>query len=147
MRIELNVVLSVTGNTLCNDSSGRNAMGWPSAFAVAEGTGAPVRKKRPPITPGKIGLIAGHKLPSFGDVSGFLPVSAVVLALEAKNAWVRAPQMFAATPLPINVLTKAACGAVRPVNVRATGLTPGMTGMVTDEVRPWLTLLVKNPDS
>src|SRR5213593_3933612 len=128
MRIELKVVLSVTGKTVCKEFNGRKAIGWPRVLVVAEGTGAPERKKREPIAPGAIGLIAGHTLPSFGDVSGLVPVRPVLLPLEAKKAYARAPQMFAATPVPTSVFTKVACGGVKPANVRATGLIPGITG-------------------
>ena len=82
----MNVVSSVTGKTLCRLFKGLNEMNCPAAFAVPLGMGAPERMKRGPIVPGRIGLIAGHKLPSFGEVNGLLPVNAVVPPLEAKNA-------------------------------------------------------------
>ena len=85
-RNELNVVSSVTGNILCRLLSGLKAMNWPAAFVVPLGIGAPERIKRGPMTPGRIGVIAGHRLPSFGDERGLLPVKAVVPPLDAKNA-------------------------------------------------------------
>ena len=33
------------------------------------------------------------------------------------------------------------------LNVRAIGLSPGITGIVAEPVNPWATLLVKKPDS
>ena len=74
MRIELKVVLSVTGKTVCKPSSGRKAIGWPSALVVAEGTGAPERKKNRacPTAPGH----AGHRGTDPVTCSGLLPVSA-----------------------------------------------------------------------
>ena len=43
-------------------------------------------RNRPPITPGVIGLNAGHMLPSFGLLRGLKPLSAIEPALEAKKA-------------------------------------------------------------
>ena len=82
----MNVVSSVTGKTLCRLFSGLKAMNWPAELVVPVGTGAPERMKRGPIVPGRMGLIAGHKLPSLGEVSGLRPVNAVVPPLEAKKA-------------------------------------------------------------
>ena len=76
----------MTGKIVCKDCNGRKAINWPAAFAVVRGTGAPESMNRDPITPGKIGLIAGHALPSFGEMSGLPPVNAVEPPLEAKNA-------------------------------------------------------------
>src|SRR5438132_7057914 len=146
-RNELKVVRSVTGNTGCSDCNGRKAMNCPAAFVVPEGTGAPERINRGPIAPGRIGLIGGQTLPSLGEISGLVPVSPVVPPLEAKNAYARAPQIFAGTPLPTNVLMKAAWVGVMLVNVRAIGLRPGITGIVAEPVSPCATLLVKKPDS
>ena len=50
------------------------------------GTGAPDRMNRGPIVPGRIGLIGGQALPSFGDNKGLDPVNPVTPPLEAKNA-------------------------------------------------------------
>src|SRR6185369_9204915 len=138
---------SVTGNTFCRLLRGRNAMSCPVALVVPSGTGAPERIKRGPIAPGRIGLIAGQPLPSFGEISGLLPVSAVVPPLEAKNAYARAPQILVGFPLATRVLINAACCGVRFAKVRAIGFSPGITGIVADAVRPWATLLVKKPDS
>ena len=41
----------------------------------------------------------------------------------------------------------AACAGVMLLKVRATGLSPGITGIVAEPVKPWATLLVKKPDS
>ena len=60
-------------------------MKLPAAFVVLAGTGAPERMNRGPISPGKIGLIAGQTLPSLGEISGLLPLSAVEPPLEAKK--------------------------------------------------------------
>ena len=38
------------------------------------------------MTPGRIGEIAGHPLPSFGLMRLLTPLSAVCVPLEAKNA-------------------------------------------------------------
>ena len=114
---------------------------------VVDGTGAPERKNLGPITPGRIGLIGGQTLPSFGELRGLLPVKAVELPLEAKNAYARAAQMLAATPEASRVLMNEACAGVMLEKVRATGLTPGITGIVAEPVRPCATLLVKKPDS
>src|SRR5215218_6794526 len=122
-------------------------MNSPAALVVPLGTGAPERMKRGPIAPGRIGLIAGHALPSFGDMSGLLPVSAVVPPLEAKKPYARAPQMVVGVPAATNVLMKAACAGVMLLNVRAMGLSPGITGIVAEPVKPCDTLLVKKPDS
>src|ERR1043166_4908007 len=102
---------------------------------------------RGPIAPGRIGLIAGHALPSFGDNKGLDPVNAVTPPLEAKNAYARAPHIAVRFPLATNVLTKPSCADVRFVKVLAIGLRPGITGIVAEEVIPCETLLVKNPDS
>src|SRR6185312_3429609 len=77
-RNELNVVRSVMGNTDCKDCNGLKAINCPAALVVVAGTGAPVSRKRGPMAPGAIGLIAGQTLPSLGDVKALLPVSAVV---------------------------------------------------------------------
>src|SRR5687767_6826788 len=135
-RNELKVVLSVIGNTRCSPFSGRNAIKSPAALVVPLGTGAPERMKRGPIAPGKMGLIAGHKLPSFGDVNGLLPVKAVVPPLDAKNAYARAPQTVVGVPKATRALMKPACCGVMLLNVRATGLSPGITGIVADPVNP-----------
>ena len=82
----------------------RKAMNWPAAFVVPFGTGAPERRKRGPMAPGRIGLIAGHTLPSFGEVRGLLPESAVEPPLEAKNPYARAPQMAVGFPVATNPL-------------------------------------------
>ena len=76
----------MTGNTVCRFCRGLKAMNWPAAFVVAEGTGAPLKMNLGPIVPGRIGLIAGQPLPSFGDINGLLPVNAVEPPLEAKKA-------------------------------------------------------------
>src|SRR5262249_48546228 len=141
----LNVVLSVTGNTGCRPSNGRNAISCPAAFVVVNGTGAPERMNRGPMVPGRMGLMAGHALPSFGDRSGLLPESAVEPPLDAKNAYARAPQIAVGFPVPTSVLIYVACAGVIFVKVRATGLSPGITGIVAELVKPCATLLVKNP--
>src|SRR5437879_11816365 len=93
-------------------------MNCPAALVVPEGTGAPERINLVPIVPGRIGLIAGQTLPSFGEISGLVPVSPVVPPLEAKNAYARAPQIFAGTPVPTKVLMKAAWVGVMLVKDR-----------------------------
>ena len=102
-------------------------------MVVPLGTGAPDSMNRGPIAPGRIGLIAGHRLPSFGDNKGLDPVNAVTPPLEAKNAYARAPQIAVGFPLATNVLTKPACADVRFVKVLAIGLRPGITGIVAEE--------------
>src|ERR1051325_6323650 len=107
MRIELKVVFSVTGNTVCKFCNGRNAINSPAELVVEAGTGAPDKKKRDPIgapspTPG-----TG---PGFGKV--LVPVSAVLPPLEARYAYWTAPLMSAGLPLANNVLTKVACAGV-----------------------------------
>src|SRR2546430_402231 len=146
MRMELKVVRSVIGNTLCKFRSGRKAMNCPAALVVPTGTVVPDKMKREPITPGKIGLIAGQTLPSLGLVSGLVPVRPVEPPLEAKKAYVLARQI-ALPPAPTRVLMNVACAGVMFVNVRATGLSPGTTGIVAEPFSPRVTLLVKNPDS
>src|SRR6185503_5824920 len=122
-------------------------MNWPAAFVVPLGTGAPDRMKRGPIAPGRIGLIAGQRLPSFGEINGLLPVNAVVPPLKAKNAYARAPQTDVGVPAATAPLIKAAWAGVRLLKVRAIGLSPGITGIVAEAVRPRATSLVKKPDS
>src|SRR5215210_57456 len=109
-------------------------MNSPPALVVPPGTGAPERMNRGPMAPGRIGLIAGHKLPSLGDMSGLLPVRAVVPPLEAKKPYARAPQIVVGVPAATNVLMKVACAGVMLLNVRARGLSPGITGIVAELV-------------
>ena len=73
-------------------------MKLPAASVVPIGTGAPESMKRDPIVPGRIGLMAGQALPSFGDSSGLLPVKPVVPPLAAKKAYARAPQINVGLP-------------------------------------------------
>src|SRR6185369_15531380 len=100
---------SVTGNTFCRLLSGRNAMSSPAALVVPRGTGAPERIKRGPIAPGRIGLIAGQPLPSFGEINGLLPVNPVVPPLDAKKAYARAPQIKVGFPEATSELMNDAC--------------------------------------
>ncbi len=95
MRSEKKFERSVTGKTLCKPLSGRKAINCPCEFCVPIGTGAPDNKKREPTTGlvGRIGVIAGQMLPSFGVIKGFEPVRAVLLPLDAKNAYARAAQI------------------------------------------------------
>src|ERR1044071_7414008 len=105
----------------CRLFNGLKAMNCPAALVVPLGTGAPERMKRGPIAPGRIGLIAGHKLPSFGDKSGLLPVKPVVPPLAAKKAYARAPQMAVGLPDATAALMNAAWAGVMLLNVRAIG--------------------------
>ena len=66
-------------------------MNCPWHWSFRSGTGAPDKIKRGPMAPGGIGLIGApggalHRLPSFGDDSGFVPVRPVEPPLEAKKA-------------------------------------------------------------
>src|SRR4029453_2020137 len=84
-RNELNVVRSVIGNTDCNPTNGRNAIGWPAALVVPVGIGAlDSRKRGPTVEPGAIGVSA---LRPGKMISGFEPVSAGDPPLEARNAY------------------------------------------------------------
>ena len=65
--------------------SGRNATSSPRASRV-KGTGVPDKMNLGPITPGPIGEMAGHPLPSLGLTYGLVPFKAVALPLPAKNA-------------------------------------------------------------
>ena len=104
-------------------------------------------RNRGPMTPGVIGEIAGHALPSFGLVRGLDPKRAVALPLAAKKPYARAAQILAGMPEATAPFMNAACCGVKLLNVRNVGLRPGITGMVADAVSPAVTLLVKNPDS
>src|ERR1043166_6995543 len=139
MRIELKVVFSVTGKTVCRFCNGRNAIKSPAEFVVVAGTGAPDKKKREPIvaprpTPGTE--------PGFGK--GFEPVNAVLPPLDARYAYWTAPLMSAGLPLANKVLAKVACGGV--IFLKVTLPRPVM-GIMTELVNPCATLLVKKPVS
>src|ERR1051325_6171226 len=123
------------GKIFCRLFSARNAMGCPKASTVPVGTGAPERIKRGPIAPGRIGLIAGQRLPSFGEISGLLPVNAVVPPLDAKKPYARAPQIVVGVPAATSVLMNEACAGVMLLKVRAIGFSPGITGMVAEPVK------------
>src|SRR5262245_61462381 len=124
------------GKIFCRFSKGRKAIGCPAAFVVPTGTGAPDKRNRGPIVPGRIGLNAPvHAVPSFGEKSGFDPVNAVVPPLDAKNAYALATQIFVAFPVATSELIAAACAGLMPVKVRAIGLSNGITGIVAEAVR------------
>src|SRR6476620_9315458 len=139
MRIELKVVFSVIGKICCKFCNGRNAISSPAELVVETGTGAPDKKKREPLvapnpTPGTE--------PGFGK--GLLPVNAVLPPLDARYAYWTAPLISAGLPLANKVLTKVAWAAVIFLNVT---LPRPVMGMITEEVKPCATLLVKKPDS
>src|SRR5947208_1114427 len=111
-------------------------MNWPAALVVADGTGAPVRKKRAPI--GAPNPKPGTE-PGFGK--GFVPVNAVLPPPDARYAYCTAPLISAASPLARGVLMKVTCGAVKFLNVT---LPRRVIGIVATPPRPCDTLLVKN---
>ena len=84
-RNDENQVFSDIGKIRLSCASGRKPRNWPFA-SVTKGTGAPDKRNLCPITPGRMGEIAGQPLPSFGLINGFVAFKAVLVPLDAKKA-------------------------------------------------------------